>query len=296
MKWRLPALAILLLFLFMGVFRSYAQPVLPDIDGATGKGIVMLSWTCQYDGVKTIVVRRSADSMFNYKIVGYVRKTARGVQAFVDGHPQAGNNYYKLNIVFNSGLNWSSNRRRVFIDSAQIASRSVSLPSNDSLQHYTITEVVADTAPKPGTKKVGGSDTAANKGRGRSVELSFNVILPDTTAPTDMVAVTPPIVRRKIVLSFPEPDIEEATFIKSVYVSVNPLTGHVEIRLPADAKEHKYSLKFYNRWGKEVLDIPQINSAFSILDKRNFQKKGSYKVVLKKDGTVFETAYVDVNL
>src|ERR1043165_4924861 len=78
-----------------------AQPMLPAITGAADGGVALLAWVCQYDGVKAITVKRSADSLANYSIVGYVKNTAKGLQAFADGQPLAGNNFYKLNIAFN---------------------------------------------------------------------------------------------------------------------------------------------------------------------------------------------------
>ena len=43
------------------------------------KGVVLLSWTCQYTGVKAIAVQHSTDSIYNYKIIGYVKKLDKGI-------------------------------------------------------------------------------------------------------------------------------------------------------------------------------------------------------------------------
>ena len=55
--------------------------------GATDKGINILSWTCQYNGIKSIAVQRSTDSVYNYATVGYVKKLKKGPQAYIDEHP-----------------------------------------------------------------------------------------------------------------------------------------------------------------------------------------------------------------
>ncbi len=242
-----------------------AQPTLPAISAAADSGLVLLSWTCQYDGIRSIAVRRSNDSLANYKIVGYVRKLAKGQQAFVDGHPDTGYNYYKLNIVFNSGLSWSSNHCRIYVPVTNAA-----VPANDSLQHFTLTDVPA------GSQKE------------RSVTLSF-----DSTA---KMGAAPPLPRKKLQLHFTEPDIEEAAYIPPRYLSVNRANGHVIISLPADHKGHHYSVKFYNANGKEIMEIPTIKAPSVIVDKRNFQHSGRYTFLLKQDGAVLEEGYVDVHL
>ncbi|NDC42795.1 MAG: hypothetical protein EBZ77_14805, partial [Chitinophagia bacterium] len=51
---------------FFTVAGAWGQPTLPNITGTNEKGIVVISWICQFDGVKSISVRHSADSFFNY--------------------------------------------------------------------------------------------------------------------------------------------------------------------------------------------------------------------------------------
>ena len=109
--------------------------MLPDMIGATDKGINVLSWNCQYDGLKFIAVQRSADSVFNYVTIGYVKNTKQGPQAYIDGHPLPGDNWYRLNIGFSSDLTWNSNRLKIHIDSATLLAKGV-VPPNDSLQRY----------------------------------------------------------------------------------------------------------------------------------------------------------------
>lgn len=119
-----------------------AQTVLPDFTLTSEKGINLLSWVCQYDGIKSIAVQRSADSIFNYATIGYVKNIAKGSQGYIDGHPLPGMNYYRLYIVFSSDITWTSNRGKIFIDSAALLQKTV-LPPNDSLQKM-VTKVVTD--------------------------------------------------------------------------------------------------------------------------------------------------------
>lgn len=129
----LRSVSLFLVFIFLCLSKISAQSVLPDITSITQNGLNILSWTSQYDGIKSIAVQRSADSAYNYATIGYVKNLKKGQQAFIDGHPLPGNNFYRLYIVFASDLTWYSNRTKLFVDSAQLLKQAV-LPPNDSLQ------------------------------------------------------------------------------------------------------------------------------------------------------------------
>ena len=129
------ALAIVAL---MMIGTTKAQSTLPDIEIFSQKGVNVINWICPYDGIKSIAVQRSNDSIYNFTTIGYVKNTAKGAQAFVDGHPTPGKNYYRLYIAFSSDLTWYSNRVRIFVDSAQLMQQAV-MPPNDSLQRMVNT-------------------------------------------------------------------------------------------------------------------------------------------------------------
>lgn len=231
-----------------------AQPLLPGIIGITQKGINLLSWTSQYEGIKSIGVQRSSDSVFNYITIGYVKNLKKGPQAFIDGHPAPGNNWYRLYIVFNSDLTWYSNRFRLHVDSAQLLSASVGTPSNDSLQkfagrvHITDTSAIAVAATKP-VLTIGSVDNPS--------------------------------------------DVDAYAYIRSQYVFTNPFTGHVNVEIK-DAKQVRYSLQFYDGKNAKVLDIARIPDAAIIIDKRNFQRKGLYRFELLRDKEKLEAGYITI--
>ena len=442
-------------------YTSVAQPVLPDLAGNTDNGVVLLSWTCQFDGVKSIAVLRSADSTFNYSTVGYVKKLYRGVQAFADGHPMPGKNYYKLSIVFNSGLTWGSNHYGVYVDSG-LLKNARRMPSNEALQimivteqdektvkaappkvkknqppanrdNYTevvkkepetapdpalpkpkltlsrseeddlnisnyvetlaeekrkkisvsyqddpeaidqhtyittdnqITEIPSpepkkkinitfddkddvaafvESLPKSTDRKITISYTADSEGTNRSASAAGNKqpenskkkisvtfkdgeevyaymeALPKLSnskitisyladAPTAPAKLTPiginPVneekpgeepPRPKISIRFKdEPVVNSYSDVKSKYVSSDPGTGHIRMFLPDDIAMHHYAVKFFDKENHMVLEVPKINTARIIIDKRNFQKKGTYKFTIKKDGLELETGYVTI--
>lgn len=249
-------LRVFLLLSILTIVKSTAQPLLPDIIGVTQKGMNILSWTSQYEKLKSIAVQRSNDSFFNYATIGYVKDLKKGPQAFIDGHPIPGKNWYRLQIAFGSDLTWTSNRMVLFVDSAQLLQQRV-MPPNDSLQKLAA--------------KVHFTDTAAAK-------------IVNPTAPV------------KPVLSVSLPDASEVdayAYIKSQYVFTNPFTGHVNVEIQ-DAKKYKYSLLFFDQKNIPVLDIPRLVEPAIIIDKRNFQRKGIYRFELSRDKEKLETGYITI--
>jgi len=301
-----------------------AQTALPDIAGASDKGIVILSWNCQYNGVKSINVLRSTDSVYFYSAIGKVKKLDKGTQAFVDGHPVPGKNYYKLVIQFNSGLTWTSNHCSVVIEGAP-----AQLPPNDSIQRYIVTNDTAKTkkttkattvaAAKPPVKDNLAvdpedlEDTPAPKGQKQAADPDNDEA--DSTAnkpvvPTHKVYISfdmdpTPVTKstittdkrpgdyKKVTISFEEPD-ETSKVIRSLYVYADPATGHITLNLPPDVATHHYSIKFYNDQNQMIIEVPKLNATKIILDKRNFQRKGTFKFVLRKDVTELESGYVEI--
>ncbi|RYD57088.1 MAG: hypothetical protein EOP56_09805 [Sphingobacteriales bacterium] len=237
-----------------------AQPMLPDMAAASEKGINVLSWMSQFDGVKSIAVQRSSDSAHNYTTVGFVKNIKKGRQAFIDGHPLPGNNWYQLYIVFSSDLTWFSNRVKLVVDSNTIANKGV-LPPNDSLQKLA-SKIKIDTA-------------AGGVVSGNPADTLQGLI-------------------DKLVIAIPDPgEINAYSYVKSQYVFTNPFTGHVNMELP-EVKDYRYSIRFYDDKDKRVMEIPRVAESPIIIDKRNFKKKGLYKFDLIRDNEKMETGYITI--
>jgi len=232
-----------------------AQPLLPDLVGVTQKGLNIISWTSPYEHLKSIAVQRSSDSFFNFTTIGYVKSLTKGEQAYIDGHPLPGKNWYRLQIVFGSDLNWYSNRIKLFVDSAQLMMQSV-VPPNDSLQKLA--------------SKVRFQDTAgASLNPGIAAKPLLTVTIPDASG------------------------VQAYNYIKSQYVFTNPFTGHVNVELK-DAKIYRYSLKFFDQDNNEILDIPRITEDAIIIDKRNFQHKGIFRFELARDREKLESGVITI--
>lgn len=319
----------ILVFLF-GALDVAAQPTLPDIAGSAKNGIVILSWVCQYNGIKSITVLRSSDSINNYTVIGHVKKRDKGVEAFVDGHPVAGKNYYKLSIIFSSGLSWSSNHCSLYIDRASLNPSSMGLPENDSLQKFIVTEGITNPGSKDSITKsitniqngslknsVPAPDSAKEPKRSKKIEPDLQVSKPQPdslskkTEPGLKVKVSfemdsvgivsgmhasadATLPRKRITVTFEDPGVNSVTFIKSRYIFTDPVSGHVNLDLPDDVKSHHYSLKFYNEHDHVIMEVPKINASKIIIDKRNFQHPGVYKFIILKDVTELERGYIEI--
>ena len=250
--------------LFFSLF-SYAQPNLPDILAGTEKGINILTWTNQYEGIKSIAVQRSSDSMYNYVTVGYVKNLKKGQQAFIDGHPVPGNNWYRLYIVFNSDLSWNSNRIKLSVDSATIFSKGV-VPPNDSLQKLAV-------------------------GIKMRMDTSGHSVITGAGVGTDSVSKA--LSSIKLSLPTASGDVASFNYIKSQYVFTNPFTGHVNIELP-DVTKHKYTVVFLTQEKKRLFEIPRVTDSPIIIDKRNFQQKGLFQFELLKDDRKIGTGFITI--
>jgi hypothetical protein len=269
---KLPTRILYFALLLLLAVKTNAQPILPEMTGATDKGINVLSWICQYDGIKSIAVQRSSDSIFNYVTVGYVKNLKKGPQAFIDGHPAPGANWYRLYIVFNSDLTWNSNRFRLDVDSAAIIAKGV-LPPNDSLQKLAARVKVDSTIVKRGNIV-----TTIDSG---SKAYTVDSLMAD-------------VPKLLISISIPDPDeIDAYSYLKSQYVFTNPFTGHVTLDIPNAAKHH-YSVTFFNNENKQIMEIPKVTAPQVIIDKRNFQKKGLYKFELREDRKKLESGYITI--
>ncbi len=79
----------------------------------------------------------------------------------------------------------------------------------------------------------------------------------------------------------------------STKIYTNPYTGHIMIGLD-DARQKRYSLKFYNPRKEEVLYISRIKKKQIVLDKYNFNAKGTYSFKLFENDEIKETGYITI--
>ena len=247
--------SVMLLLFMCSRLHSTAQSVLPTIDAVADSGLVTLRWVCQYDGVKSITVKRSTDSNANFSIIGHVKDVTKGAQHYTDFAPMVGVGYYKLSIVFNSGLSWSSNFCEAVSYKSHTLLHSGTLPS----QPHNITV----TSPVPATTVIHAEQQ------------------PKLT----------------VRLSYPDIDMNDASFIQPRFVFIHKVFGHAVLKLPVvNFKQHVYSVRFSTISGVGVVDIPFIKMEEIIIDKRNFGRSGTYKYVIRRDGVLFESGCIKVTM
>jgi len=120
-----------------------AQYPLPAMAITTEQAQNNLTWYCQYDGIKSIAVQRSADSVRNFTTIGVINSPKKGMGSYRDTHPVVGKNYYRLSIEFGGDLEWFSNTYKVFLDSATIAKS-----LEEKLKTGTTNAITATTSDK----------------------------------------------------------------------------------------------------------------------------------------------------
>lgn len=114
----------LLVWLSICAWGAQAQSTLPDLTITSDNGYNIVSWQNPYkSGVKAIIVERSSDSNFNFSAVGIVKDFKNTIQSFVDVTPLAGINWYRVNVVFESDVEWRSNTVKMTLDSMDIVNR-----------------------------------------------------------------------------------------------------------------------------------------------------------------------------
>jgi hypothetical protein len=83
------------------------------------------------------------------------------------------------------------------------------------------------------------------------------------------------------------------TFTPSTHVYTNTYTGHININVE-NAISKRYSLVFYGNDKKESFRIDRISYDNIVLDKHNFNGKGTFSFSLLESGKEVEKGYVNV--
>ena len=99
---------------------GWGQDTLPHIGVMESAGANRISWISPYKGIHTIGVQLSADSLYNYSTIGYVKEPGLKENGFEDRHFGMGRNFYRLYIEFPEGKLVYS-RPTLIIDSPMVA-------------------------------------------------------------------------------------------------------------------------------------------------------------------------------
>lgn len=226
---------IIIYLVFSFILLQAQPPQLPAMQIVTNQAKNVLSWTLQYDGVKSIAIQRSADSVRNFATIGVITAPKKGILSYTDARPEIGKNYYRLSITFAGDVEWFSNNYKVEIDSATIAK---------SLQEIIQSGSSKSIVANPATKS-------------NQIESTDFYYTPSTR------------------------------------IYTNPYTGHVNITLE-DALNKKYSIRFFDPEKNEVLRVSRVTKKHLVLDKNNFNAKGTYSFQLFEGSSLNETGYITI--
>ena len=226
----------IILFVFFACSIQLVQAQLPNINVTNVRGRNIVNWINNLDGIQSIAIQRSNDSIKNYLTIGTLGKQKKGNGVFADEHPLIGKNFYRLMILFDGDIDWYSNKTSIALDSTTLA-------------------------------QLNSTSTTNNK---------FPLIINNGS---DSIEI--------------KPSEKEFTFTPSVHVYTNSFTGHININVE-DAIGKRYSLIFYNSDKKEVLKVDRISINESVLDKHNFNGKGTFSFSLQEAGVEIEKGFVNV--
>jgi len=287
-------------------------PQLPAMQIVTGHAKNILSWTSQYDGIKSIAIQRSSDSIINFVTIGVLATPKKGIQTYTDLRPLIGKNSYRLSILFAGDVVWFSNIYKVIMDSEVVAksieevikldttiaiSTPVNVPAvNQPIDFYFTPSVSADTNPYSGHINTNLEDTLSKK---YAVDWFSNTY--KAFMDTEVIAKSIEEVVKldtTIAISKPVnvPAVKQSTdfyFTPSVRIYTNPYSGHININLE-DALSKKYSIRFFDSAKNEILRVSRIIKTKLILDKNNFNAKGTYSFQLFDGSMIDETGYITV--
>ena len=112
---------IFFLLIALPTFLLAQVPDLPSMKLVTESAQNKLSWNCQYEGVKSIAIQRSSDSVKNFVTIGIINNPKKGIHSYTDERPMIGKNNYRLYILFSGDVEWFSNNYIMSLDSATIA-------------------------------------------------------------------------------------------------------------------------------------------------------------------------------
>jgi hypothetical protein len=252
-----------------------AQPLLPDLDCIRDNGKITLAWLNPYENIKSIVVRRSADSVLNFADIATLRLPQKGKQAYTDKAPLSEVNYYKLRIVFKSGLKWSSNTATA----GSFFKATTKDPNTHSKQNETT------NTPRNAANEVQKNEPAVHPSASRTGERTLRMVLEGESAVTND--------------NFPagaeQPATEKELFLTSGNcINTDSAATCLIVNLPEDFKRQRYALKIFDNKNNDVFELPLITHHYFLLDKRNFQKKGEYRYILLKEGKQEETGAINL--
>jgi hypothetical protein len=304
--------------LLFGSMSAWAQTQkqLPEVSLRNQDAEIRLEWYCQYDGVKSISIQRSADSVRNFSTLGILNTPKKGNQSYLDPHPMVGNNYYRLYIAFNSDLEWYSNTYKSVLDSAtvaRVAAAKAEALAKIEAEKLAIAAKKAEAARKADSIKAELQKQAEIARKADSMALDIRkqaeaskkseLLRAELARAEAEKAEAQRVENQRIEMAkrnetLPKPTKPENnstfSFTPNDKIFTDAISGHIKIKLD-DALSHRYTIRFYDPVKNEVLRISRISKTLLILDKNNFNSRGIYSFQLFDGSNPLDTGYITVN-
>gem|GEM_PF-5038152 len=237
-------------------------PTLPDMAGATINHMNLLQFTNPYDALKSLDISRSDDSTLGFVSIAHMSKPPKGFNRFSDTLPLNGANYYRITVVFENGLSWTCNTLKL---GNSIKAPMTAAPAIGTIATPpTVPTTAATAAPAPIPTPVPEPKPEKKNKRAGLIKIKA---YSDTTV------------------------TDAANYFKSKYVSVDQVTGHILIDIP-EVKKYPYTITFYSADNRIALEVPPLHNSPILLDRKNFQQKGTYHFIIKKLGKDFDQGYI----
>lgn len=228
----------------------FAQAILPDFTVKNNKGKISVSWQNKYlKEVKGISLQRSFDSSKNFSSITTMPDPTDFVHGYLDAKVPYPKMFYRLFIVFDSGIYLFTESKRPDPDSAfNLTNALKKIRAENSIKKPVVKEPV-----KP-IKKAGSSKK----------------IKPKQDKPI-VKTITPPVLQPQEVAAEPIPKKEEPPFpSKRIYTGKD---NNLVINLP-DFKLTNYTVKFYSEAHQFIFELNKINEDFLTIEKVNFLHAG----------------------
>jgi hypothetical protein len=265
--------AILFFIFFTVTISSFSQDTLPKFTARDlGKGRAQISWTNAFQNTLVqLTVQRSFDSLKYFRSIFSSQSPELPQNGFVDNNlPQGYKVFYRIQYVFEGGAYFFTK------------SRSISAPPIDNQKDdYTDKDdsISAPTIPEVHYVKIYKQTMDSFLMQIPSKDYKrFKDSIAKRTKDTLYYIDDDQVVLRKYV---PKP-----VWKSSLFVFTN-IYGYVNINLPL-AKQHKYSIRFFEENGTEIFKINHIKEPELVLDKVNFIHAGWFLFELYEDDKLKE--------
>jgi len=296
----------------MCALTTAAQDTLPRFTLVNkGNGRIIVSWTNPYkDAVHQLSIQRSTDSSRNFKTILTLPDPTVPQNGYVDTKAPAGNMFYRLFILLDSGKYQFSSSRRPVMDTVKTVAAAPETTTQQRIQETPRQEPRKPLAQMP--PATGNNNTTNNHVEERPAKDSVKAVVKPKEIPERMFFVKKRdtlisevgerslkrfkdsiAYRTRDTLAFSTPDtilikpfVPKEVYRPSRWVFTEK-DGNVRIALP-DAGVHKYALKFFEESNALVFEIKLIKDTVLILDKTNFLHSGWFKFELYEEGVLKE--------